>query len=380
MNLQIYCVAQQKAKWFGKLDRFHITGVYGECSCGMVQNISIFDKKYFMPHLSIDQEIIDHISHQISNLNIKKSFYNRPFLQVGDSRENRLRAFFYVVAICHQTYQLKSEKKNLWGWDYLEDGFVRLMQENPKWMWPEVAMNMPLEELSHHLAEVFSDSGGVQDTTLDRLPERVSLFQDVASFVVEEFHGSFEELLYQTENKLNNQGKGYLEILSKMEAFKDPLQKKSLFLLKLLADAGLYEIKNAREIEPIMDYHMMRVLLRTGAVRIHDVQLQQQLIDRVPMEDESDIRAMCVKAMKQIGLKSGHGVLKMNDFFWPLGRSCCNEVKLCVDLHCEKDPCSFEQVVALKSHDRCVFADFCKGASDETYREIWQPVVKTHYY
>jgi len=333
-----------------------------------------------MMTVELDQPTIERLSKVIASLTIRPSFYERPFLAIEMEREVRLRAYFYAVAICHQTHNLKSERKQLYGWDYLEDGFVRMTQENPDWWRPEQLSQLKIHEIAGRLAPWFSDEADRGHSTLDRLEERSHLMKDVGKFVWENYNGSFETLFNRAGERLCFEGRGFYEVMPAMEAFSDPLQKKSSFLLKLLQDAGMLQLKDPENVIPVMDYHMMRVLLRTGAVEIIDKKLRNNLLQKEPMTSDHGIRNACAKVMREIGLQSGHGILKMNDFFWTLGRSCCAETTLCHDRFCAKNPCTFEKVINIKDHTRCVFEDFCHGATSEEYRNLWQPIVKTHYY
>jgi hypothetical protein len=165
-----------------------------------------------------------------------------------------------------------------------------------------------------------------------------------------------------------------------MEAFSDPLQKKSTFLIKLLEESALLKIKDHEHFIPIMDYHMQRVLMRLGCVEITDKQLHQQLIERTPINSDEAIRVACVDAFRIIADISGHPVTKMNDFFWSVGRSCCNETTLCKDKVCSKNPCTLTQIIKLNIHNFCIFEEDCKGYRDDNYRNLWQPLVDTHFY
>lgn len=333
-----------------------------------------------MEIIELNQFMLERLSKVIASLTIRPSFYERPFLNIDLEREVKLRGYFYAVAICHQTHNLKSEQKQLYGWDYLEDGFLKMMHQNPDWWLPEQLSQLKIYEIAERLASWFSDKNDRKHSTLDRLEERSHLMKDVGKFVWENYGGSFEALFDGAGERLCNEGHGFYEVMPAMEAFSDPLQKKTTFLMKLLQDAGMLKLRDPENTIPVMDYHMMRVLLRTGAVEVKDGQLRDKLIQKQPLESDREIRDVCTKAMREIGLQSGHEILKMNDFFWPLGRSDCAESTLCRDRVCAKNPCTFEKVVNINDHSRCVFEDFCKGAVDEYYRKLWQPLVKTHFY
>ncbi|MGM0567051.1 MAG: queuosine salvage family protein [Bacteroidota bacterium] len=333
-----------------------------------------------MKSVTINKELVNEIAAITSKLRIRESFYQRDFLSIDADREIIFCGFFAAVAICHQTHHLKSQKKQIYGWDYLEEGFVRLMLEEPDSLTPKKIKQRSVKEISNWLAESFSDSGNPKDTTLDRLEERAYLLKEMSEFIVDNFGGEYRKMLAETCNKLFNGGKGVYEVFPEMEAFKDPLQKKTTFLLKLLQDASLFTVQDEENLYPVMDYHMMRMLLRTGAVDIHDSNLKNKLRNREPLDSDYEIRAACAEAMKAIGLKSGHGILKMNDFYWTLGRSCCAETTLCHDKVCAKSPCTFHEVVDIENHERCALQSVCRGAEEPDFRRLWQPMVQTHFY
>ncbi|MBU0530577.1 MAG: hypothetical protein KKC05_02785, partial [Nanoarchaeota archaeon] len=187
-------------------------------------------------------------------------------------------------------------------------------------------------------------------------------------------------LIKQSNNLLINKGQGLYELLDKFEAYRDPLKKKSTLFIKFLVEADLFEIKDTENLVPMMDYHMQRVLLRMGCVEILDADLKNKLLKRERIDSDEEIRSACVEALKIVSRVSGHDVTKMNDFFWPLGRSCCGEKTLCFDMRCSKSPCTFDLLVELASHEKCVFEGVCKGSLNQEYRSYWQPIVETHYY
>jgi hypothetical protein len=333
-----------------------------------------------MKPISINHSIITAIARITKDLSVRNSFYQREFLSLDVHRETKLRGYFFAVAICHQTHHLKSKLRGVYGWDYLEDGFVRLMREAPEKLHPEWIQKQSIIEISDLLAGLFSDSGLPEHTTLDRLEERAFLMKNAATYIQEEFAGRFELLLDYSEAKLLNKGKGVYEVFPDMEAFRDPLQKKTLFLLKLLQDANLFSVTDKENLMPVMDYHMMRILLRAGAVEVNDHSLKEKLRNQSPLEEDPGIRAACIRAMKVIAEESGHDILKMNDFYWTLGRSCCTETTRCRDRMCAKNPCTFQEVVAVEDHSKCALEEVCMGAKDDAFRSLWHPVIKTHFY
>jgi hypothetical protein len=316
----------------------------------------------------------------IKRMRLRKAFYQRPFLTVAAPLETKLRAYFYAAAICHQTYTLKNENLGLYGWDYLEFVFTRLMKERDEFLTPSAMLPANINEISLKLASFFAPDNLPKHTTFDRLEERVLFLINLDAFIDTHFDSQLVNLMKTANGKLLNNGNGFYETLPSTLAFSDPMKKKITFLLKLLEEAGMVEIADKENFVPIMDYHMQRVLLRMGCVEIINPEIRTKLIHHYLLETDEEIRSACIEAFKIISEISGHPVTKLNDFFWSLGRSCCNTKPLCQFHLCEKDPCTFYQIVDLLEHSECSFVSICKGFEDESYRSLWQPVVETHYY
>jgi hypothetical protein len=287
---------------------------------------------------------------------------------------------FFAVAICHHTYSLHHPVLNIRGWDFIEHVFVRMAKEQAALLDPAYISKATVKEITGMLAAWFAHDEQKQDCTLDRLDERAGLMLDAARKLMERYDGSVKRLFDESKGYLRKNENGLYEIMPAFEAFSDPLQKKSTFLIKLLMDAGMIEIRDPENFIPIMDYHMQRVLLRTGCVEVQDKTLRDQLLNRVPLSTDEPVRSRCTDAFMIIAMLSGRPVTRMNDYFWSLGRSCCNNTTLCYDGYCEKAPCTLSQIIHLDGHSKCIFEAVCPGAASEHYRNLWQPVVRTHFY
>ncbi len=328
----------------------------------------------------VDEMKCQQIGAVLSEYKVKDTFYDREFLSFDADRETKLRVYLMSAAICHQTYSLFHETLNLWGWEFMEYGFLQMVKKKNPMLNPGYLGICQNEEISDVLLRIFSYDGNPENSTLDRIEERTDMLIELCSEIKTNFNGSVSEFLDQSKGFLFNEGKGYYEILEKFSAFCDPQKKKITFFLKLAADAGVLQIKNHENIIPIMDYHMQRVLMRLGCVKIEDEELRQKLLNREPQLTDEPIRGACIEALKIIAEESGKDILAMNDFFWPMGRSCCNETTLCTTKECLKKPCTFYQMVEMKDHNKCIFDGVCKGRENESYRNLWEPVLETHYY
>lgn len=316
----------------------------------------------------------------VGKLSIRQTFFERPFLKNNFPVEQKLSMIFNAVAICHQTRNLHSLKLNLFGWDYMEDAFVKMAMAKSPLLIPGLVVQMESAILQNALLCAFSDTGQASDSTLDTIEERASLYKEMNQLIVEEFDGSFVNLLNISNHKLLNHGQGFYELLSKIEAFADPQRKKSSFLFKLLYDAGLYQIEDEAEFVPIVDYHMQRVLMRLGCVEVLDKDLDVSLRNQLPLESDLPVRQACSDAFEIIAKTLGMKIWAMNDVFWPLGRSCCNETTLCSDHKCIKTPCTFNLMIDLQNHKQCYFSEICTAYQQGNPTAYYEPMVKTHYY
>ncbi|MFH1119770.1 MAG: hypothetical protein V1775_08090 [Bacteroidota bacterium] len=287
---------------------------------------------------------------------------------------------FFAVAICHQTRSLKSIRNNLFGWDYIEKVFLDLALRRSSLLKPEFLDKSDVTGIESALESAFADDGKAKNSTLDRIEERVRLMKDLSNYMNREFGGSFARLIEKTGGLLYNRGAGFYELLQNTEAFADPMRKKSSFLLKLLIDSGLFKIKDTESYIPVMDYHMQRVLLRLGCIIIQDKPLLEAIKAKQPLQSDLPVRKACIEAVREISGYSGIDVWKMNDIFWSLGRSCCNDIMLCIDRQCAKEPCTFQTIVLVPDHKYCSFESICSGYGREETRLLWEPIVETHYY
>lgn len=315
----------------------------------------------------------------IKPLEFRKSFFKRPFLSFPSDRETKLRAFLFVAAICHQTHTLISKKKNLKGWYCLEDVFATLGKTNPELLDVKFLAELSPEELSEKLKPLFSDDGNPENCTLDRLKERSHFIIQISKVLLEKYEGKMEKLLEKSSGLLGGEN-GLYALLKDFEAFSDPLLKKSTVFMNLAHDAGLLQIKDSESIHPTMDYHMQRLLLRTGCIEVMDPKLKKFLQDKVALDSDEDVREAAIDAIRSIGKLSGKNFFELNFMLWSLGRSCCTEKTLCADKACGKNPCTFFANIDIPTHDVCIFNEVCLGSKDGSYRKYWQPIVDTHYY
>lgn len=320
------------------------------------------------------------VAQKLAPLNFRKELYQREYLTFSANKETKLRVFLYSAAICHQTHTLINRKRNLVGWNYLEYAFTKLGKENSTLLDPTYLSNTSVNELADKLKPLFSEDDNPANCTLDRLEERAQFLIDIAKILNQKYNGKVENILEISNGYLLNNGRGFYDLLAEFPAFSDPLRKKITVVIKCIIEADLWNFKDLENIMPIMDYHMQRVLLRTGCVEVLDEELKKSLLERKPLLSDEDIRSVAILAVKKIAELAKKNILDMNDFFWSIGRSCCKDKTLCTEGVCDKKPCTFFFFADLPSHEHCIFEEVCKGKKDPEYRSFWQPIVDTNYY
>lgn len=328
----------------------------------------------------INSDLCKSVGLIIKNLKIRVTFRQRPFLTAGHNEETRLSMLFNAVAICHQTRNLYSPGHHLYGWDYIEFVFSELANNKSPLLIPEFVSGLSSNDLEVMLLRAFSDNGNSAESTLDNIEERACLYLDLNKHILKFYFGSYRDLLTQSNHLLLNSGSGFYELLQYTDAFSDPMRKKSSFLGKLLFDANLYTVEDEANYVPIVDYHMQRVLLRIGCIEVNDPELDIKLKNKKILDTDQPVREACIEAFRIISEVSGHKLWDMNDFFWPMGRSCCNETTLCQSKVCIKNPCTFHVMIESGMHNRCIFDEVCSGFLSGTPAAYFEPMVKTHYY
>jgi hypothetical protein len=139
----------------------------------------------------------------------------------------------------------------------------------------------------------------------------------------------------------------------------DPLRKKSGLLALILNQRPerFLEFGDGEEVEPVIDYHLMRSCLRTGLIDVNDETLKSRLIQRqlITPEDEWAVRHAAYRAIQQVVEISGKSMGAVDWFFFG-ARQRCPEM---TEPDCQR--CAVDSVCAHR-------------------KELFQPVIRTVFY
>ena len=153
----------------------------------------------------------------------------------------------------------------------------------------------------------------------------------------------------------------FLRLLDHVGGYKeDPLRKKSALLAMILNQRPeLYLSFGADErLEPVIDYHLLRLALRTGLVDVLDDGLRQELADRrlLAPDDEWAVRSAAYRAIEELATESGRESGSLDHWLFSNARNRCPEMTEPDCGRCRLDPICCHR------------------------RELFQPVLRTTFY
>lgn len=151
------------------------------------------------------------------------------------------------------------------------------------------------------VATIFTTGG----ETASRPAERARLWRDAAELLNEDYGGSAAELIASSEGMLEGPS-GLLARLAAMEAFSDPLAKKSFLLCKIWERRGWLQVADPAAWEVCADNVLMRLALRSGLV--------------APAGDVETVRAATRQALREVSEAAEIPPPVLDDLLWERGR------------------------------------------------------------
>jgi hypothetical protein len=239
------------------------------------------------------------------------------------------------------------------GSDYLWYAITRRLEEDTEFCSPERQANLSREEL----LEVFrSDDGQDPMPALDLHLEQSNQYgRDMLA--LELTPQAVLDKALASPYPLQT----FLEILDHVGGYKeDPLRKKSRLLAMLLNDRPetFLPLRDDERTAPIIDYHIMRLCLRTGLIDVKDGELEKKLTNRqiVSPAEEWAVGYPAYLAIEQLITLSGRSLNDVNGFLFSTARKGCPEMT--------QPECQFCKLDSVCAHRR----------------ELFQPVPRTSFY
>jgi hypothetical protein len=266
------------------------------------------------------------------------------------------------VAICHQI-----------NWDFLQGQLAKELLAD--------GGGRILERLSGVSAlELRSWLSGYHRPDRIRAGERAELLRDFAGTLITHCDGEPERLLSAAKQRVAG-ASGFLAQLDVFEAYRqDPLRKKSNVLVQDIVREGIVKFLDEDNIEPAIDYHIMRLYLRTGRVApvYHEV---ADILKGRPRP-----RARLVKLLRQAvgealaltAFYAGLTISATNYVEWQIGRSiCAKDSPNCV---AGREVSEIDPDVAALYQARCPYLHFCLAYKSEEWRSLREPDFAKSFY
>lgn len=285
----------------------------------------------------------------------------------------------FAIAICQHTKSLAGVIDGRWsrGWDYLIRATRRVVDE--------VASAEAMTAIDgDRLRAILSDDFDPARSTVDRVEERVDQLHAVARALLNGYEGQAMNVYCQAGGHIAGEG-GIFDHLRAVQPYADPLDKKAQLLVGQLDAAGIWPLEDPQNLRVCMDYHAMRVALRSGIVEVTDPGLLIALKQKAVVSDEINhvVRHAVSDACDVVVAESGISVFEFDKWIWHLGRSCCfyDREPICGPRLCHKmDICTYIKAVEYDCPGKCSLDGACKGSRDDFYKEFWETNVYTEFY
>jgi hypothetical protein len=262
-----------------------------------------------------------------------------------------------LAAICHQI-----------NWDFLSDRLrIAFEKEAASATW---LSGVTARDVQHWLE-------GYHKPDRIRAGERALLLRNIGEILVSEYGGDTDELVSASRGRLSGAG-GLLDRLDSFVAFReDPLRKKSNVMIHDIVRENVAHFSDESAILPAIDYHIIRLYLRTGrVVAIHQATMDLLQQDSVPRPRLVRLlREAVSEALSLTSLYAQLSIPEVNGIEWQIGRDICErDQPRCLG------PQKVELGATFAKSPKCPNVSFCQAFSNSAWRVLREPDTKTRFY
>lgn len=267
------------------------------------------------------------------------------------------------ISICHQI-----------NWDFLQNRLAERLLVHDEGNLLERCLQMTPSRMSNMI-------GDYPQAYRVRAPERASLIKDVAATLLTKFGGKAMRLYERSSGRIVGEG-GFLSELDSFRAYQeDPLRKKSNILVQEVVREGILVFQDSDKVAPAIDYHIMRLYLRSGRVVPKERVVFQHLTSgssQTRLRFVNLLREATVEALRDTAFYAGLTIPTVNYVEWQIGRSRC---------HRDEPNCSqawpageTDVDVARLSPMSCPYSGFCLAFLDPKWRQLQEPTIRKAFY
>ncbi len=257
------------------------------------------------------------------------------------------------VSICHQ-----------FNWDFLQAAMAAWLLPAPDLRLDEVAMTRPSQIA--RMLDAYPKPERV------RAQQRARMLRATAEQLKLMISSGHLKALMAAP-RLDGPG-GFYELMRAIPAFaEDELEKKVRVLAHDLHREGILIFTDPENLKPAVEYHILRLYLRTGRVYAVHESVRERL--RSPGLTSRDrlvklLRKTVEEAMTLTAFYGRMDVATLNYVEWQIGRSICMpDAPRCQAPPLDELPAD----IAALSPQQCVYAGFCRSFTEASYGWFHEP-------
>jgi hypothetical protein len=298
-----------------------------------------------------------------------------------ESEEKNLNYLFLMSALLFDLKGLggKVGKEWLHGSEYLFAAMSKKTKNYPVLSDPSSLAKDDVRGITHLLASVGTGTNNFNKRSV----ERAQILQSTARKLVQDYQGNVVNLLKTCGGFLiGDNSDGLVQLMQDFEGYSDPHFKKGFVFLKFITRLGFFDLVDKQNLYVPMDYHVIRVALRTGIIEVLHENLRRKLSAKLPAspDDDFSIRETAKSALKTIEKTSSFDAFDLDDIFWNIGRSHCHYSHDPMCKSCPGIQCTFESLLNYKCKGMCLLNTVCKGSFINSYKDLMEPSINTNYY
>lgn len=328
------------------------------------------------------------LGYYLTKLHLKTEDFLDPrfFPSVDSDPEDAARFFFFVTSIDHRTsppgksFEGLVNREYFHGADLLWHLCLQRFNQTPSSFHPLKMAKISTKEIKDWLSV-----DQPRSVTIRKPAQRAALLRFSGKLLARKYKNSVLTLLEAARShvasKSHATGPGLLDLLSEFKAYKDPVNKKSLLLIKFLLRRNLWNAVDLDRIQIPVDNHLSRLALRLGLVRISET-LTNLIERRIPFSAEMDtkLRERIRAAYSIVGTYAKRSVLELDDFFWHFGRQCCTFNTPVCTLGCTSKCYVAQNLLAISCQGKCPLRSVCLAYNEDKQRALVEPKLETWYY
>ena len=266
----------------------------------------------------------------------------------------------FFVAICHSM-----------NWDFLLGRMrEKFFSDDPQAM-IKSALNCKARDVEDLLS-------GYARTERIQAKERAKILRDVGATIVEHYDSDITRLFFPSKIQGSD---GFLARLAVFNAFsEDPASKKANVFVQELLREKIASFEDEASVQPAIDYHLIRLYLRTGRVIPREEIIVDELSSGSPtrMRLVNLLRKKVGEALALTAFYAQKTVFEVNYVEWQIARQRCDYDRvICTGKWPDSN---FDLDVIAIQPSGCPYAGWCLAHTNPEWRALKEPPIRKAFY